>query len=106
MKKPEEERTFAYQVNTGSGPMMRSFIVEFTRPLEGGHWAGGDQAAYLSQLRDAIRLYGATSDRSFPEIKSVREINPITGQPGNSNVGRLHDALHSVDIFIAPAPRQ
>ncbi|MFN7991203.1 MAG: hypothetical protein U0R44_03525 [Candidatus Micrarchaeia archaeon] len=103
MKKPEEARTFAYQVTTGSGAIARTFIVEFDRPLQRD--PNRPQESYLEQLRDAMRRPQTQAAPGDPVIRSVKVISPLSGNPENTSAERLRQALgmSAGEIFIAPA---
>jgi len=94
------ERTYAYQVTTGSGALQRTFIVELTRPLERN--PNRPQESMLEQLRDAIRRTGSTGEERT--VASVKEVNPLTGNPERISLQRFREQLHE-DVIIAPIVR-
>lgn len=105
MRKPEETRTYAYQITTGSGALERRFVVELSRPLERN--PNRPQESLLEQLREAMQRPAGPSSAGETVVLSVKEVNPMNGNPERSSPERLRDGLSRSmgEIFIVPVAR-
>lgn len=99
------QRTFEFQVITGSGALERTFIVELSGPMQ--RKPDHPQQGYLEQLRDAIRRPEGHAELGEVVVRSVREVNPNNGMPQPSSVEMLRDGIRqSMDeVYIAPIVR-
>lgn len=94
------ERTWAYQVTVGSGALEQTYIVEVTRILDRN--PNRPQESMMDDLRRAIRNTGVAGEELA--VRSVKMVNPLTGNPENVSLDRFRQALHG-DVFIAPIVR-